>query len=63
MIKQGYWFCRRCNYQEPVSKFKQSQTRFCPKCFGFNREQVPMLRREGKAPMPMRNFMGGRENT
>ena len=35
MNNKGYWLCRRCNYQEPVSKYKQSHTRFCPKCFGL----------------------------
>lgn len=58
-MNKGYWFCRRCNYQEPVSQYKQSQTRFCPKCFGFNREQVPMQRREVRPPMPMRNWNRG----
>lgn len=38
------WVCPVCGYRETVSKFKQSPTRFCPKCFADDRKQVRMVK-------------------
>jgi hypothetical protein len=43
--KREMWFCPSCTYKEAPSKYRQSQTRFCPVCFKEKRIQIPMRKR------------------
>ena len=43
--KKLMWYCQRCGYKEPVSKYKQSPIRFCPECFKQNKAQIPMIKK------------------
>lgn len=43
--KKEMWFCIKCGYREPVSKYKQSPVRFCPECFKEKRGQIPMKKK------------------